>query len=89
MDEWTGEEITVEPVATSTGQSLEWNCNDGLLYWTQYDSESEDWFNTAKLFKSIRKQPRARSSRRISLMIRLWPSLFGIWTGTKTLAGAR
>ena len=63
MDEWTGEEITVEPVATSTGQSLEWNCNDGLLYWTQYDSESEDWFNTAKLFQihpetaACQKQP--------------------------------
>ena len=63
MDEWTGEEITVEPVATSTGQSLEWNCNDGLLYWTQYDSESEDWFNTAMLFQihpetaACQKQP--------------------------------
>ncbi len=50
-DDWTGEETTVEPVVTASGQSLEWNCNDELLYWTQYDANSDDWFNSAKFLQ--------------------------------------
>ena len=45
MDWETGEEITEteEYGVNGTEQSLEWSCNDGMLYWAQYHNPDYGW----------------------------------------------
>ena len=51
IDSWSGEETVTEGIVNTDQQSLEWNCNDGQLYWVQFSNLSGSWWVTTNFVK--------------------------------------